>query len=88
MDAVSVAITPLFVIAQKFKDEFMITLASKQLRSEMAVLENLIKRYGGDMNLWGAHDNVAVELDYLRDISPKRRRGNDDSEQEDLSWME
>lgn len=64
----------------------MIILTRKQLRLEMTLLENLISRYGGDMNLWGAHDNVAVALDSFRGVGTKPKRKTDDKK-EYLAWM-
>jgi hypothetical protein len=46
----------------------------KQLRHELATIEELISRYGGDIPLWTAHDNVAVELDLYCDSVIRRKK--------------
>ncbi|GEM_PF-5860862 len=52
----------------------MSSISKRQLRSERLVLENLINRYGGDINLWVAHDNVAVALDFYRGMCTRQKK--------------
>jgi hypothetical protein len=44
----------------------------RKLLAELKIIENLISRFGGDINLWTAHDNIAVGLDFCRGAGAKR----------------
>ena len=59
----------------------------RQLRNEHLILEGLIYRYG-NITLLDAHDFVSVALDYFRGAGIKRKRKNDVSKKELLSWMD
>lgn len=68
----------------------MNSISKRQLRSERITLDNLINRYGGEINLLAAHDNVCVALDYRRGSGLRRKRKKQsfiDNFTEDKSWM-
>jgi len=44
----------------------------RKYRAELKIVENLINRFGGDISLWTAHDNIAVGLDFCRGTGTKR----------------
>ena len=67
----------------------MIKIPKKQLRYEIATLENLINRCDGEISLWTAHDNLSVELDFYRGACSRRKRKTiiENIEKEYQSWM-
>ncbi len=70
-------------------ENLRMSLTKKQLRYEMTMLENLIGRYSGDINLWTAHDNVAVALDFYRGTCTRRKKkvNTKFTEKELQSWI-
>lgn len=48
------------------------SINKKQLRLELSTLENVINRYGGNISLLTAHDNIAISLDFYRGAGRRR----------------